>query len=258
MHQGVYFQRPWSLLTLCTAEVPGRLDDPRTLAGGLYDMVLLEQVHGVLPAPWVGIRAHRSPGGRRRRSDPVRLNRKMVAALSGGTAWSEDLFSASANKISRLLLRSKDPGRRPEIRAVRRPVVVDRRIPLRRTGPRARKAAFRAFLKDKRSKSRQEESFFQHFGFGFGTMLDDWRRWVLDRGIGADEPPPPRIRDALLDRVLPVIRDRRAPRGDRIQAIRDWRKAGYPLGADALIDLLRDPGDIPKPEIIGCWAWSPG
>jgi hypothetical protein len=54
--------------------------------------------------------------------------------------------------------------------------------------------------------------------------------------------------------VLPVIEDPLAPRTDRIHAIRDWRKAGAEIGAAALIDLLRNPGDIPKDEII--WSLS--
>jgi hypothetical protein len=130
--------------------------------------------------------------------------------------------------------------------------------------PEARRAAFHAFVKDKRSRSHQAESFFQHFGFG--SLLDEWRQWVLDQGIGVHEPPPPHVREALCDRVLPLVRDRQTPRADRIQAIRDWRKAGYAMGADAVISLLRDPGDLPKEEIIGAlrmvsglaWSDEPG
>ena len=52
-HLGIYFQRPMGILALCTGEVAGRLDDPRSLAGSLYDLVLLEQIYGTLPSPWV-------------------------------------------------------------------------------------------------------------------------------------------------------------------------------------------------------------
>jgi hypothetical protein len=40
--------------------------------------------------------------------------------------------------------------------------------------------------------------------------------------------------------------------GHRIHAIRDMGSAGYVLGADALIDLLRAPDVVPKQEIL--WA----
>jgi hypothetical protein len=249
---GLYLQRPWCLLLLCTAEVPGRISDPRLRAGSLYVVVLLEQVYGSLPGPWVqagltkGLDAH---GGR---GDLARLNRRMVAALSGGAAWSEDLFSTSAHQVSKLFQRSKDPrsARKAELFTDQAWSIIE--YLGGESAPEARRAAFRAFLKDKRAKSQQESAFFQHIGFGFGTLLDDWRSWVLDRGIGADEAPPPELRDALVNRVLPVVRDRHARGEDRIQAIRDWRSAGVVLGADALIDLLRDPGDIPKEEVV--WA----
>jgi hypothetical protein len=75
---------------------------------------------------------------------------------------------------------------------------------------------------------------------------------VLDQEIRAYKPPSAPIRDGLLERVLPVIRDRQARHGDRIAAIREWADLGFVLGADTLVDLLREPGDIPKEEIV--WA----
>jgi len=89
-------------------------------------------------------------------------------------------------------------------------------------------------------------------------FLDGWRQWVLDRGIGTHDPPPQLIRDGLLNRVLPAIRDRQAKRGDRLVAIREWANEGFVLGADVLIDLLRDPGDIPREEVIRALAMVSG
>jgi hypothetical protein len=249
---GLYLQRPWCLLLLCTTEIPGRIDNPRLQAGSLYVVVLLEQVYGSLPAPWVQAGLTKALDAREGGGELNRLNRRMVAALSAGAAWSEDLFSASVNQVSKLHSRSKDPRtkRKADLFGDQAWSIIE--YLGGEFAPEARRAAFRAFLKDKRAKGQHEAAFFQHFGFGFGTLLDDWRTWVLDRGIGADEPPPPELRDALVNRVLPVIRDRHARNEDRIQAIRDWRTAGVVLGADALIDLLRDPGDIPKEEVV--WA----
>ncbi len=239
------------MLLLCTGEVPDRLEDPRTRAGDLFDVVLMDQVFGSLPVFWLTSGLIKAMDGRGRRDALVRLNRKMVAALTGGTAWSEDLFTISAFRLAWLFGRLSDPKN-----AQRAEQFTDQAWSIveylsGEPATEARRAAFFAFLRDKRTRSHQAESFFQHFGFGFGSMLDEWRQWVLDQGIGVHEPPPPHIREALYERVLPVIRDRRAPRADRIQAIRDWRKAAYAMGADVLIDLLRDPGDIPREEIIG-------
>jgi hypothetical protein len=249
---GLYLQRPVCVLMLCTSDVPGRLADPASTAGALYDLVLMEQVFPALPAPWVQNGLIRALGAHGRPGELARLNRRMVAALSAGAAWSEDLFSTSVIKMSRLQQRSKEPKsqRKSELFGDQGWSIVE--YLGGESAPAARRSAFRAFLKDTRSVTQQEASFFQQFGFGFGSLLDDWRQWVLGQGIGADEPPPPPLREGLVNRVLPIIRDRHARREDRIQAIRDWRKAGFVLGADALIDLLRDPGDIPKEEIV----WS--
>ena len=73
-----------------------------------------------------------------------------------------------------------------------------------------------------------------------------------------DELPPPNIRDGLINRVLPVIQDQSANRDDRIQALRDWRRSGFVLGADALIALLRAPGDVPKDELIAALCLASG
>jgi hypothetical protein len=249
---GLYLQRPWNVMTLCTGLAAGRLPDPRSLSGSLYCMVLLEQVFGQLPAPWLRSGIAGALAGNRWRGDLVALNRRMIVALSQQIEWSEDLFTTSVNKLSKQLLRTNDPrsARRSEQFGDQACSIVE--YLAGEQAPEARKAAFRAFLRDKRASRRHEETFFHHFGFGFGSLLDACRPWVLEQGIGPDLPPPPHVLEALLTRVLPVIRDPEAPRGDRILAIRDWKKAGVTLGADTLIELLRNPGDISKDEII----WS--
>ena len=255
---GVYFKQPIGLLTLCSGEVSGRLDDLRSRAGSLYDSVLIEQVYGTLPASWVDCGISKSLAAVGKRNELVRLNRRMVAALSGGTAWAEDLFSLSANKLSKLLLASNDSGSTLKAEQFRDQAWSIVEYLCGQQAPEPRRSAFGAFVKDKRSRSQQKESFFQQFGFGFGSLLDVWRQWVLDQGIGVPEPPPPHVRDGLVNRVLPVIRDRHAARLNRIEAIRDWRKAGFVLGADALIDLLRDPGDVPREEIVRALRMASG
>jgi hypothetical protein len=249
---GIFLKRPWNIAAFCSGIVPGRLDDSRASAGSLYDQVLLEQVYRSHVAPWVQFAVPKAVAACERPADLVRLNRRMIAALSGGLAWSEELFSISQSRLSKFFPRGKDPHDtlRGEQFGEQAWSVFEHLCG--RQAPEARKADFQAFLKDQRSTTHQEESFFQHFGFGFGSLLDTWRQWVLDQGIGAHEPPTSNVRDALINRLLPVIQDRGAPRPNRIQAIRDWRKAGFVLGADALIELLRQPGDIPKQELI----WS--
>jgi predicted RNA-binding Zn-ribbon protein involved in translation (DUF1610 family) len=249
---GVYLQRPWNVMTLCTGSVAGRLDDPHMLAGSLYCTILVERVFGQLSAPWLHVGITRAFAANRSHSDLVALNRRMLAGRSQEIEYSHELFTMSANKVSKLLLTTKDfqTARRSDQFLDQAWSIIE--FLAGGQAPESRKAAFRAFVQDKPASRRHEETFFQHFGFGFGSLLDSWREWVTEQGRGPDEPPAPELRDALNHRVLPVIRDRAAPIRDRIQAIRDWGRAGVPLGADALIDLLRDPGDLPRDELV----WS--
>lgn len=86
-------------------------------------------------------------------------------------------------------------------------------------------------------------------------MFESWRAWVREQGVGPDDPPTPWLRQAIERRLMPVIRNPSIPVSDRVQAIRDWQQAGYPVGANALIDILREPGALPKEEII--WSLRP-
>ncbi len=251
-HLGIFLQRPWNVMTLCTSPVLGRLEDPRSVAGSLYCVVLLEQSLGRLPVPWLHAGIAGALAVDRSRRTLIGLNRRMLTALADGIDWSEDMFITSATKLSKRLLRTNDPqsARKSEQFADQAWSIVE--YLAGDQAPEPRKAAFRALLKDKRPPRRAEEAFFRHFGFGFGSLLDSWRQWVTDQGPGPDEPPTPDLRDALVKRVLPVIRDPLAPRGDRTQAIRNWKRAGTTFGADTLIDLLRNLGEINKEEIV----WS--
>ena len=153
-HLGIYFKRPWGLMTLCTATMPGRIDDPRTVASSLFCQLLMEQVYTALPAPWLDSGVAKSLGAQGCRGELLGLNRRMAAALAGGTAWSEDLFSATVSKISKLLL-SKDPRI-----ALKSDQFGDQSWSIveylcGEQAPDSRKLAFRAFLKDKQSNSRR-------------------------------------------------------------------------------------------------------
>ena len=249
---GVYLQRPWNIMTLYTGSLAGRLDDPRLLAGSLYCSILVEQVFGQLCAEWLQVGITRALAAERRRGNLIALNRRMLAGQAQGIEFSQELFTMSTTKVWKLLRPTKDPRT-----AWRSEQFMDQawstvEYLAGSLAPEARKAAFRAFVRDNQPTRRHEETFFKHFGFGFGSLHDSWHEWVTQQGRGPDEPPAPLVRDALINRVLPVICDRAASTPDRIQAIRDWGRAGVALGADSLIDLLRKPGELPRDELI----WS--
>ena len=79
--------------------------------------------------------------------------------------------------------------------------------------------------------------FERHFGFGFDRLVDRWREWVQEQGIGTFARPLSHIEDGLLNRLIPLAENRQANTDDRILAIRDMGSKGYVLGADALIGL---------------------
>ena len=247
----VYLGHPYGLATLCTAPAVGRITDSRWDSRSLAAFSLLESVWG----PGATLAAERPQQALARFDDHdalSRLNRKMVAAIHRETALSSELFTLSLKELGRLMMGSQDPTRFQKLRQFQYQSwsVVEYLVGER--SPRTLREALGAFLRDPRSKTAQEESFCVHFGRDYETLLDGWREWVLAQGIGTHEPPPDFIRDGLLLRLLPVVRDQTAKRGDRITAIRDWANLGFVLGADHLIDLLRQPDEIPLEEIT--WA----
>jgi hypothetical protein len=118
--------------------------------------------------------------------------------------------------------------------------------------PAERKAFLQALLRDLRPRVRPSSLFPCHFGMTLQQAYEDWQNWVRRKGVGQHEPPPPRLRVALLDHVLPLIRDRRAVLQERVRAIRDMGQLGFTLGADTLIDLLQEP----SPSLRAAAAWS--
>ncbi len=249
---GLYLGHPAHVWTLCTSTAIGRITDPERTVRSLAGYALLESTWGRRPPAWLQSGLSRAVSNGDDCDGLARLNRKMLASMSGGTTLSVEIFSMTLNVLTRLLRNSNEPRQYQKFQQFHfqawsmlvflsgADAAHDSRKPLG------------AFLRDPRSKRDQEEALRAHFGRGYAPLLEGWRQWVLDQGIGTYEPPPDRIRDGLIQRVLPVIRDRQAKRGDRIASIRYWAGEGFVLGADALIDLLHDPGDIPKEDVV--WA----
>jgi hypothetical protein len=103
-----------------------------------------------------------------------------------------------------------------------------------------RREHFLHFLRDLRKKDRPGEVFSRHFDCGLDTLLNDWQRWARDREVGPHEPPPARVRAALVQRIIPLINDPDSPVPEVVLAVRDMGIAGYVLGADRLIRLVGD------------------
>jgi hypothetical protein len=251
-HELVYL--PWSTRTMAlTTELPSfRLADLERAMRTALGYFLLDAYREASSAFWlqVGVGNVIACGGNA--AELSRLNRKMLAALARGTSLGSavifhpeprglvwlvkdwQIFENFAN-YNQLFFQSWSVTE----------------FLCGASAPNERRERFRRFVKDVRSRG-QQEAFQRHFDFGFDKLLEEWRSWVLAQGIGDFGSTPPCIRTALLERVLPLIEDRHAKLIERTQAIREMGRMGFVLGADHLIDLLREADERLVPEIV----WS--
>jgi hypothetical protein len=241
---GAYTPRPARSITLTTEDIRSRLHDLETTIRALFGWYFLEAHKGSLPATWlqVGISsalAHDPDSDSRRH-----LNRRMRVALSRGTALGAgELFPLSLRELVRRVRHLADHDTFARLTQLRGQCWSLVEYLAGAEAPADRVGRFRSFLSDLQARGSQEEVFEHHFGHGFGGLLERWQAWVQQQGLGSDPLPPPVIRAALLERLIPLIRDRGEKAQDRVLAIREMGSAGYPLGADALIELLREGDD---------------
>jgi len=248
---GIYYSRPHRILTLCAEEVPYSILNPDQTARVLFCLYFfLETSPANPPAAWLQWGISKALGSDD--DDRARLNRKMVASLSRGTAIASDLFKLNSKDLVKLLKSWADHRNFERYQQFSAESSSVFEYLGGKQAPAERRDRFRAFLNDNQSKEQPEEMFQRHFGFGLAGLFESWREWVREQGIGTFAPLSPHIQDGLLNRVIPLIEDRQAKREDRILAIRTIGMEGYVVGADALIGLLRGDDAIPREEIV--WA----
>jgi hypothetical protein len=61
-----------------------------------------------------------------------------------------------------------------------------------------------------------------------------------------------RKRRAMLEYLVPVPTEPNESLWVLLRALLDWRHSGYATAADTVIDLLANPGDMPKDDLL----WS--
>jgi hypothetical protein len=251
---GLYQPGPPRTVSLSLGAEAHRLSDPERTARMLFAYHAMAGHEGIRPASWLqqGIANVLARSGEPDELD--RLHRKILAALAGGQALSStDLFRLKGRSLLRWARTWQDHAnfaRFAQYNAQSWSIVAYLGVD---DAPDDRRARFRAFLGELRRRvSDLEEVFRRHFGQGYDDLLRDWQTWVRSRVLGPHRAPPPTIRDALVERVIPAAGDPERPVMRRIQAIRDVGAAGYVLGADALIDLLRDPDELIREAAV----WS--
>jgi hypothetical protein len=241
---------PTRSITLSTEVIPYRLVDPRRMARILCGFYFLDSYKGFLPSPWLrqGIGGSLAGGG----DGLARLNRKILAALDRGDTFDADFFRLKSRGLMRLLGGWSDQRNFARVAQLNAQSWSFVEYLWGGDAPPGNRDRFRAFLRSFERREPVEAALEHHFGRTPDWLLDDWKNWVRRRGAGVHRPPTTDVRDALVTRLIPIVEDRGAKIMDRIQAIRDMGSMGYPVGADALIELLEDCGEIPKSEIV----WS--
>jgi hypothetical protein len=241
----LYAGGPVYSITLSTEPARLRLaDSSRSFRTGLV-LYFLESFKGFHPAYWLqsGISSLLSadPGTDAREH----LNRRMKAALANGCTLNADEFTTQLT-----------PSRaREQMGALVDHSAFVRVFQLRgqswsvieylegSSAPAERIGRFRSFLSDLHKADSQEETFARNFGHGFDALLEEWQAWVEQQDLGSDAVPPSDIRSAIIEMLVPAIRDRSKKAQDRIQAMRSLGATGYVLGADTLIEVLREADD---------------
>jgi hypothetical protein len=250
---GGYVPAPVRLITLSIEGIVARLIEPERWVRYLSSFYWLELDEGFLPPFWLREAVAHVLAASGEDADFDRLNRRMLGSLRSGNAldaaalfqvqekalvkpgrsWADH---ASFTKLSQWSPQSWSLG--------------EYLFGARST--QARRCQAVAFLKDLKSSDRQQDVFMRHFGYTYERLLEDWRSWVLEQENGSHRPPSSRIRDALVHQIIPTIRSSQTNVSERIHAVRIMGAEGYALGADALIELLRTGGAIPREDLV--WA----
>jgi predicted RNA-binding Zn-ribbon protein involved in translation (DUF1610 family) len=247
---GVYFARKQRLVTACTEQVPYRVVDPERTIQHATTTYLLQTSLARTQHPWMheGVARLVTTDGR----DRCALNRAVLASLARGTSFGTRLFSVTPLELSRFIQGWDQFGnfeRLQQFGAESRSVV---EFLSGAEAPEERREQFQAFLRDPDAQKRSDKTMWLYFGFGHDELVARWRAWVTEQGIGSFKLPDPFVRHGLLERVVPLIKNRQANVKERILAIRWSGTAGHVLAGSALVELLTDEDSAPKEEIV--WA----
>jgi WD40 repeat protein len=240
-------------IALCGAASPKRLVDPMRILRVTLTFFFLETYKGFYPRQWLSSAIAEFLAAEDEDGERESLQRRMlVSVLKGTTLTSAEFFEAKANTLVQWMRNGHDPKSFRALTQFRGQAWSLVEYLCGRGAAEDNRERFRAFLRDLRRRDRLGEVFARHFGYGFEQLLHDWQQWVVVAGIAKHRPPPEYFRQALLENVLPLVRDPAAPLPDVITAVRDMGGHGYVLGADALIAVLHGGREGLRSEAV--WA----
>ncbi len=250
---GLYVPRAAYNITLPIEVTSYRLHDVERTARSLFIMYFLGRYKGISLTNWLSNGVGRALSKDVGNTPNWQLNKQMKLALAIGTALDvANLFELLPRELPRLLQRSADHATFARIAQYMSQSESIVEYLAGSDAPADRIGRFRSFLADVQPSSSVEQLFAHHFGYGFKVLLGEWQKWVQERGPESDPLPSPAIRAAIVERLVPTIRDPAQKVQARIQAIREMGSAGFAVGADTLIDLLRDGDERFTKEAV--WA----
>ena len=247
---GLHFGAPHRILALCEEELPYAGSDQ----GQTIQLQLCSHFRESLPgsplANWAQEGLGKCLSGADHELGP--LNRKMRASLARGATFGTRLFEIGQPELLKQLRGFSDHKNFVKVMQFQAESWSVFEYLGGRDAPPERRDCLRAFLADREAQARPASLFERHFPYGLDRLVESWRKWVDDQGIGIHALPPSHIEEKLLSRVIPVVENRQAKLDDRIVAIRSMGFQGYAMGADALIGLLKSDDAIPTREVT--WA----
>ena len=247
---GIYVLTHARQEVLCEADLPERVTSPRTLLHNTLGLYMNERYFGFHAVYWF---SRSLAGGIALALDEsaraAALRKAKVAAARGGLLTAADLFRTPDHEMMlRLNLHSHTPDVwQLDVLSAQMKLLGDYLFGNGATDE--RRGQYRRFVQGLMRHDNLEARFTQHFGYGYDQLYADWKAWMLAQPDGPHVPPPKEIHDAIVHKLVPVIRDPDAPLEERRKLIRRLGSGGYVTGADALIDLLR-----PVDEISNCAA----
>ena len=246
---------PWATPSIAiTTEYPDfRLPDPERIVRLLFGYYLLDSYKRCKSPGWVQLGVGNAIAHGGDRDDLARIQRRILPSLSRGTALDTAAFFTDNQRV--LMRQIRDWRDHSNFAALTQRTSQSASVMeflCGRDAPMDGRERFRRFLREIDAKNAPEETFRSHFGYGYDDLLVRWRDWVLKRRVGSHTAPPPHVRIALTEILLPIVHDGHADVSERIHAVREIGRAGYLLGTDTLIAELADGSAIPTEELV--WA----
>ena len=236
-----YFGGPPRVALLEDNEQSRKLPEPLGSLRGLLAYHLIESLGVSSRTPWLNSGLSRVVAHTGNAQRLARLNRRVLADLAAERTLDAKAFFAH---MPRIVFRLKFPAER-DFAAVAKAAAQDAQIHsfmefLCGAGSTSeRRLAFQKFLADPRRCKRQEEALVASFGCSPEKLLDDWRGWVEQLGVGEHAAPPAEYAEVLASGPVATIKNEQSPLVERLRAIRRLGREGFVVGADALIDVLR-------------------